>query len=66
MRKRRYKDHGANTSREPMVRRLEFDAVVQRRLQFEAFVLSQLGMHMDFGVSPSQAPPSLPPLPSPP
>ncbi|KAK9126476.1 hypothetical protein Scep_015322 [Stephania cephalantha] len=32
-----------------MVRRSEFDAVVQRLAQLEAFVQSQLGMRMDFG-----------------
>ncbi|KAK9148293.1 hypothetical protein Scep_007050 [Stephania cephalantha] len=66
MRKRRFEDHCANTTREPMVRRLEFDAVVQWLIQFEAFVLSQLGMRMDFRVSTSRAPPSPPPLPPPP
>ncbi|KAK9158114.1 hypothetical protein Scep_004688 [Stephania cephalantha] len=37
-RKRRYEDHGASMSREPMVRRSQVDAVVQRFAQFEAFV----------------------------
>ncbi|KAK9148667.1 hypothetical protein Scep_007424 [Stephania cephalantha] len=60
-RKRRYADPGASMSREPMVRRSEFDAVVQRLVQFEAFMQSQLGMCMDFGVNTSQAPPSPPP-----
>ncbi|KAK9125693.1 hypothetical protein Scep_014539 [Stephania cephalantha] len=45
---------------EPMVRRSEFDAVVQRLAQFEAFVQSQLGMRMDFGANTSQAPPPPP------
>ncbi|KAK9100410.1 hypothetical protein Scep_023840 [Stephania cephalantha] len=53
---------GASTSREPMVRRSEFDAVVQRLAQFEAFLQSQLGMRMDFGANTSQAPPLPPPL----
>ncbi|KAK9158449.1 hypothetical protein Scep_005023 [Stephania cephalantha] len=44
-----------------MVRRSEFDAVVQRLAQFEAFVQSQLGMRMDFGANTSQAPPPPPP-----
>ncbi|KAK9132497.1 hypothetical protein Scep_012025 [Stephania cephalantha] len=43
-----------------MVRRLEFDAVVQRLAQFEAFVQSQLGMRMDFGANTFQAPPPPP------
>ncbi|KAK9100656.1 hypothetical protein Scep_024086 [Stephania cephalantha] len=61
--KRRYEDHGASTSQEPMVRHIELDAVVQRLAQFEAFVQSHLGMRMDFGASTFQAPP--PPLPPP-
>ncbi|KAK9100722.1 hypothetical protein Scep_024152 [Stephania cephalantha] len=64
-RKRRYEDLGASTSREPMVRRLELDAVVQRLAQFEAFVQSHLGMRMDFGASTFQAPPPPPPPPPP-
>ncbi|KAK9089512.1 hypothetical protein Scep_028594 [Stephania cephalantha] len=59
--KRRYEDLGASTSREPMVRRSELDAVVQRLAQFEAFVQSHLGMRMDFGASTFQAPPPPPP-----
>ncbi|KAK9128277.1 hypothetical protein Syun_017074 [Stephania yunnanensis] len=51
--------YGLSTSQEPMVRRSEFDAVVQRLAQFEAFVHNQLGIRMDFGASTSQAP--LPP-----
>ncbi|KAK9139763.1 hypothetical protein Scep_009444 [Stephania cephalantha] len=47
-RKRIYEDPDASTSREPMVRRSELDAVVQRLAQFEAFVQSHLGMRMDF------------------
>ncbi|KAK9100027.1 hypothetical protein Scep_023457 [Stephania cephalantha] len=50
---RRYADPGASTSQEPMVRRSEFDVVVQRLVQFEAFVQSQLGMRMDFGANTS-------------
>ncbi|KAK9148555.1 hypothetical protein Scep_007312 [Stephania cephalantha] len=50
-----------DTSQESIVRRSEFDAVVQRLAQFEAFVHSQLGMCMDFGVNTSQAPPLPPP-----
>ncbi|KAK9133475.1 hypothetical protein Scep_013003 [Stephania cephalantha] len=46
---------------ESMVRHSEFDAVVQRLSHFEAFVLSQLGMRMDFGANTSQAPPPPPP-----
>ncbi|KAK9118942.1 hypothetical protein Scep_017035 [Stephania cephalantha] len=53
--KRRYDDLSASTSREPMVRRSELDAVVQRLAQFEAFLQSQLGMRMDFGASTIQA-----------
>ncbi|KAK9104728.1 hypothetical protein Scep_021572 [Stephania cephalantha] len=64
-RKRRYEDPGTSTFREPMVRRSELDAVVQRLAQFEAFVQSQLGMRMDFGASTFQAPPP-PPLSPPP
>ncbi|KAK9157665.1 hypothetical protein Scep_004239 [Stephania cephalantha] len=52
-------------SQEPIVRRSELDAVVQRLAQFEAFVQSQLGMRMDFGASTIQAPPPPPPLPPP-
>ncbi|KAK9111843.1 hypothetical protein Scep_019362 [Stephania cephalantha] len=48
-----------STSHEPMVRRSEFDAVVQRLVQFKAFVQSQLRMCMDFGANTSQAPPPL-------
>ncbi|KAK9140600.1 hypothetical protein Scep_010281 [Stephania cephalantha] len=59
--KRRYADPGASTSQEPMVRRSEFDVVVQRLAQFEAFVQSQLGMCMDFSANTSQAPPPPPP-----
>ncbi|KAK9083886.1 hypothetical protein Scep_030357 [Stephania cephalantha] len=59
-RKRRYDDPGANTSREPMVRHLELDAVVQRLAQFVAYLQSQLGIRMDFRASTSQA---LPPPP---
>ncbi|KAK9168911.1 hypothetical protein Syun_001051 [Stephania yunnanensis] len=59
--KRRYKDLGASTSRESMVRHSEFDVVVQRLVQFEAFVQSQLGMCMDFEASNFQAPPTPPP-----
>ncbi|KAK9114651.1 hypothetical protein Syun_021448 [Stephania yunnanensis] len=59
--KRRYAGPGASTSQEPMVRRSEFDAVVQRLAQFEAFVQSQSGMRMDFGANTSQAPPPSPP-----
>ncbi|KAK9158378.1 hypothetical protein Scep_004952 [Stephania cephalantha] len=58
---RRYADPGASTSQEPMVRRSEFDVVVQRLAQFEAFVQSQLGMRMDFGANTSHAPPPPPP-----
>ncbi|KAK9140500.1 hypothetical protein Scep_010181 [Stephania cephalantha] len=58
---RRYADLGVSRSLEPMVRRSEFDAVVQRLAQFEAFVQSQLGMRMDFGENTSQAPPPPPP-----
>ncbi|KAK9118791.1 hypothetical protein Scep_016884 [Stephania cephalantha] len=58
---RRYVDPGASTSQEPMVRRSEFDAVVQRLARFEAFVQSHLGMRMDFGAKTSQAPPPPPP-----
>ncbi|KAK9094311.1 hypothetical protein Scep_025780 [Stephania cephalantha] len=58
---RRYADPGASTSQEPMVRRSEFDAVVQRLAQFEDFVQSQLGMCMDFGANASRAPPPPPP-----
>ncbi|KAK9104606.1 hypothetical protein Scep_021450 [Stephania cephalantha] len=58
---RRYADTGASTSHEPMVRRSEFDAIVQRLAQFEAFVQSQLEMRMDFGTNTSQAPPPPPP-----
>ncbi|KAK9114882.1 hypothetical protein Syun_021679 [Stephania yunnanensis] len=57
-RKRRYADPDASTSRVPMVQRSKFDAIVQRLVQFEAFVQSQLGMRMDFEVSTSQAPPA--------
>ncbi|KAK9166570.1 hypothetical protein Scep_001761 [Stephania cephalantha] len=64
-RKMRYEDPGTSTFREPMVRRSELDAVVQRLAQFEAFVQSQLGMRMDFGASTFQAPPP-PPLSPPP
>ncbi|KAK9101008.1 hypothetical protein Scep_024438 [Stephania cephalantha] len=64
-RKRRYEDPGANTSREPMVRRSELDAVVQRLAQFEAFVQSQLEMCMDFRANTFQAPPPPPPPPPP-
>ncbi|KAK9092593.1 hypothetical protein Syun_027504 [Stephania yunnanensis] len=57
-----YEDHDViSTSREPMARRLELDAIVQRLAQFEAFAQSQLGMCMDFRASAFQAPPSLPP-----
>ncbi|KAK9087357.1 hypothetical protein Syun_029751 [Stephania yunnanensis] len=59
--KRRYADPGASTSQEPILHRSEFDAVVQRFGQFEAFVQSQLGMRMDFGVNTFQAPPTPPP-----
>ncbi|KAK9105485.1 hypothetical protein Scep_022329 [Stephania cephalantha] len=59
--KKRYADPGASTSQESMVRHSEFDAVVQRLTQFEAFVQSQLGMRMDFGANTSQAPPPPPP-----
>ncbi|KAK9166524.1 hypothetical protein Scep_001715 [Stephania cephalantha] len=58
---RRYAVPGASTSQEPMVRRSEFDAVVQRLVQLEAFVQSQLGMRMDFCANTSQAPPPPPP-----
>ncbi|KAK9132142.1 hypothetical protein Scep_011670 [Stephania cephalantha] len=58
---RRYADPDASTSQEPMVRLSEFDAVVQRLAQFEAFVQSHLGMRMDFGANTSQAPPPPPP-----
>ncbi|KAK9150534.1 hypothetical protein Syun_008843 [Stephania yunnanensis] len=44
-----------------MVWRLEFNAVVQRLVQFEAFVQSQLGIRMDFGANTSQASPPPPP-----
>ncbi|KAK9132680.1 hypothetical protein Scep_012208 [Stephania cephalantha] len=54
---RRYADPGASTSQEPMVRRSEFDAVVQRLARFEVFMQSQLGMRMDFGANTFQAPP---------
>ncbi|KAK9148990.1 hypothetical protein Scep_007747 [Stephania cephalantha] len=64
-RKRRYGDPDVTTSREPMVRRSEFDAVIQKLAQFEAFVHNQLGMRMDFGMSTSQTPPPLPPPPLP-
>ncbi|KAK9089228.1 hypothetical protein Scep_028310 [Stephania cephalantha] len=64
-RRRRYEDPGASTSREPMMRRSELDAVVQRLAQFEAFLQSQLGMRMDFGASTFQAPPPPPPPPPP-
>ncbi|KAK9142384.1 hypothetical protein Syun_011784 [Stephania yunnanensis] len=37
-RKRRYEDPGAVKSRKPMVRRSEFDAILQRFTQFEPFV----------------------------
>ncbi|KAK9169440.1 hypothetical protein Syun_001580 [Stephania yunnanensis] len=60
--KKRYEDLDASTSEEPMVRRSELDAVVQRLAQFEAFVQSQSGMRMDFGASTFQAPPPPPPL----
>ncbi|KAK9088806.1 hypothetical protein Scep_027888 [Stephania cephalantha] len=60
-RKRRYEDLGTGTSRDPMVRRSELDAVVQRLAQFEAFVQSHLGMRMDFGASTFQALPPPPP-----
>ncbi|KAK9091995.1 hypothetical protein Syun_026906 [Stephania yunnanensis] len=59
--KRRYADLGASTSQESMVRRSEFDAVVQRLPQFEAFVQSQLKMRMDFYANTSQALPPPPP-----
>ncbi|KAK9099006.1 hypothetical protein Syun_026051 [Stephania yunnanensis] len=59
--RRTYANPGASTSHESMVQRSEFDAVVQRLAQFEAFVQSQLGMRMDFSVNTSQAPPP-PPL----
>ncbi|KAK9094446.1 hypothetical protein Scep_025915 [Stephania cephalantha] len=49
---RKYEDLGASTSREPMVQRSELDAVVQRLVQFEAFVQSQLGMRMDLKQAP--------------
>ncbi|KAK9094816.1 hypothetical protein Scep_026285 [Stephania cephalantha] len=58
---RSYADPGASTSQEPMVRRSEFDVVVQRLAQFEAFGESQLGMRVDFGANTSQAPPPPPP-----
>ncbi|KAK9132898.1 hypothetical protein Scep_012426 [Stephania cephalantha] len=58
---RRYANLGASTFQEPMVRRSEFDAVVQRLAQFEAFVQSHLGMRMDFSANVSQAPPPPPP-----
>ncbi|KAK9158096.1 hypothetical protein Scep_004670 [Stephania cephalantha] len=58
---RRYADPGASTSQEARVRRSEFDTVVQRLAQFEAFLQSQLGMRMDFGANTSQAPPPPPP-----
>ncbi|KAK9112071.1 hypothetical protein Scep_019590 [Stephania cephalantha] len=58
---RRYANPSATTSHEPMVRRSEFNAILQRLAQFEAFVKSQLGMRMDFGANTSQAPPPPPP-----
>ncbi|KAK9169550.1 hypothetical protein Syun_001690 [Stephania yunnanensis] len=61
-RKRRYEDPSASTSQEPMVRRLELDAVVHMLAQFEAFMQRQLGKRMDFRASTYQAPPpQLPP-----
>ncbi|KAK9126269.1 hypothetical protein Scep_015115 [Stephania cephalantha] len=59
-RKRGYEDPGANTSRELMVRRSECYAVVQRLVQFKAFIQSHLGIRMDFRASTSQAPPPPP------
>ncbi|KAK9167160.1 hypothetical protein Scep_002351 [Stephania cephalantha] len=56
----RYEDPGASMARELMVRSLMQSF---KGSQFEAFVQSHLGMHMDFGVSTSQAPPPLPPSP---
>ncbi|KAK9132412.1 hypothetical protein Scep_011940 [Stephania cephalantha] len=58
---RRYADPSSSTSQEPMVRRSEFDAVVQRLAQFEAFVQSQLGMCMNFDANTSRTPPPPPP-----
>ncbi|KAK9083336.1 hypothetical protein Scep_029807 [Stephania cephalantha] len=52
-------------SQEPMVQRSELDAVVQRLVQSEAFVQSQLGMRMDFSASTFQSPPPPPPPPPP-
>ncbi|KAK9148991.1 hypothetical protein Scep_007748 [Stephania cephalantha] len=43
-RNKRNEDPGASKSRKSMVRRSEFDAILQRLAQFKAFVQSQLGM----------------------